>query len=87
MPTAICVNGHTMHWRNQRGSRLKDARCSQCGEPVKKAQYNNDTNEWEPAPKRTRQRCEKHQRFYYDPGGCPHCSFDEWKKRQEANNG
>lgn len=31
MPEAICECGHRAHWRNQRGTRLKDLRCRECG--------------------------------------------------------
>jgi len=32
MPAAKCENcGHLFHWRNQRGVRLKDFKCPECG--------------------------------------------------------
>lgn len=44
MPAAKCENcGHLFHWRNQRGVRLKDFKCPECGASgIKRAVWGKD---------------------------------------------
>lgn len=42
MPKIICDNGHFEHYRNQRGTRIADMKCSQCGSAMHAAVWQRD---------------------------------------------
>lgn len=53
MPTVICDQGHIGSYRNTRGSRIADMRCSDCGGAVYAASYDREEKMWKRREGRT----------------------------------
>ncbi len=82
MPHAICDNGHVIHWRNVRGTRLADMRCHQCGARFHRAVFVD--GQWRRSEKRKRLKCERHGLYYHSPphAGCRLCRREAMQRRE-----